>query len=74
MDGRCATCRWWEKHPQGEEWPPDEPWGECIRVLVGFPGSPHIDGKAIAMSDRGDKGVLETAHDFGCVQFEPKGA
>lgn len=67
----CRTCRWWKQAAYV-----DEPgWGAC--VLAGYctgdePRHRKHGQLAIAQDFESYQAWLETAPDFGCVQWEAK--
>ncbi len=66
MEGRCATCRHWIAPADGEG-----PWGGCAMVRVHNTIPERPDSLALAWGgDSTDEAGLETAPDFGCVQYE----
>lgn len=69
MDGRCATCKWWNP-PEGADTPMS---GECLGVYrSGISGivSINIERPGIKTGP-GDQYLGRTSHDFGCVHHEP---
>lgn len=63
---RCRDCRWWEQ--MRERRGPDVVTEGGVCSLAEYPAR----SKAVATDGGEGIGVLETAHDFGCVQFEAK--
>jgi hypothetical protein len=85
MDGRCATCRHWDRSegsdptPIGwydqDEFPaPPSPYGVCGLTAYYWDGKyRHPSSKALSVDGEGYRAELATLPDFGCVQWEPKG-
>ena len=62
---RCKNCKWWSTrtaHRPG--------WGTCDLTESGTQGTAPKDSLAEASSGDGYFGVLYTAPDFGCAQWE----
>ena len=71
--GNCKDCKWWQDHDTPttySKWPPGH-WRACMltHTLSNEPED-HPDTRAIACEWEDYQGVLFTAPDFGCVQFE----
>lgn len=77
--GYCRDCKWWE---QDSAILTAFEWGSCAmtgqRFDIDYDPAPvdHPESKALADSGTRIDGVVEvwlnTAPDFGCVQFQPK--
>ena len=70
MDGRCETCKWWNRRESDVR-------GRCELTEVDPHGVRHDQTKAFAADTGGDCfagmcGWLITEPDFGCVQYERK--
>jgi hypothetical protein len=69
LDGRCATCRWWE-------FSGNEEWGGCLLADGDQERPPQPDGREQLASgcgaDSNYGAGLATRHDFGCIQWQPK--
>ncbi len=61
---RCKTCQWWEA---GRDYP-QKGWGGC-RLSETESGASRQEGMHVSTAD-GYYGILLTAPDFGCVQWE----
>lgn len=73
----CVSCRWWEKTPdENFEWNSAaiRGWGECQLTEMADDKPTHEPTKAIARDGESYKAILETAPDFGCVQWEANDA
>lgn len=67
MDGRCATCQWWEPFPRT----PHVVDGYCH--LLSEPNQEQRPvRKAVAIGSDLALGTLTTLSDFGCVQWQAK--
>ena len=68
MSGTCKDCKWWELLQEKDG------WGECLMALTKNGAAEQEDTLAVAYAPLDDVrwGVLATAPDFGCVQFENK--
>jgi hypothetical protein len=63
---RCRTCRWWDDRNT------DRPgWGHC-GLTASENGRPAHETKAVALDFESYGASLETAPDFGCVQWKGK--
>lgn len=78
MDGRCSSCKWWQKEPQSRDGAEglfsvqarqtDTDWARCTYERDIDPG-----WKPMVADAADDYGVgLWTRSDFGCVCWEPK--
>ena len=66
MDGRCATCKWWDHDEQGM-------YGgkkTCLLTELIRDAHVHPDSQALATGEW--SASLITAPDFGCTQHEPR--
>lgn len=71
MEGRCATCRHWQRSHLNHD-PSD--YGACLITVVMAGGAVRDDAKMWVMTtDESDtqNEWLETSDDFGCIQWEP---
>lgn len=79
MSGLCKDCKHWELMTDAYGKPRD--WGQCAKTWmkdISIAGieefmDPPTDTLAMATDWEGYKAVLETAPNFGCVQFEERG-
>lgn len=77
--GNCKDCKWWSGRGSESRALIDDLWGRCelVDLVQGKPRHPHAKAYAVALTVNGygleDRGALETAPDFGCVQFEAAG-
>lgn len=67
-DGRCETCKWWET------WRGQDPsaWSSCRLTAIVEDKALFAETKAKVSNLPNTYGVLKTAPDFGCVQWEAK--
>ena len=62
----CLNCRWWSTNDMSA----GDGYGVCLYASYSCYGT----GAAGAYAADGRTGYLKTRQDFGCVQFERRGA
>lgn len=74
MLGLCATCKWWGDDADATDLGPLYSGRHgCALTLIrsfGSPGDPT--SKALPVTALGDKAIMMTTPDFGCVQWKQK--
>lgn len=79
---RCRDCRWWDREHEATGRNPGsmrvDPMltgdsGACLITETHSLDAEHTESKAVVWEGDSYHGVLVTAADFGCVQFEPRG-
>ncbi len=61
----CSKCKWWSDKVESN-WTDEDPPKPCLNPdLKAYPG---CEGGDVYVSGSG----IETAPEFGCIQFEPK--
>jgi hypothetical protein len=71
MDERCATCRWWGASDVTLR-PPRVGWKVCDLTRFSDDRPEHPETTAFAVDIGRDLAELQTASDFGCVQWQSK--
>lgn len=69
MEGRCASCRWWDRVPR------QSAWGDCLLMDSGSTPPDAPDRILAVAQDEEDYHAWVAVHrDFGCVMWESKEA
>lgn len=68
MNGRCATCRFWDSDCLE---PSDPEWGSCDNLNQIYPQDEEHPVQ-IGGADCGGDPYINTRADFGCVLWEKK--
>lgn len=78
MEGRCKDCKWWQAYAEPAT------WGACALAASTDHSDKHpqskmltwtrVRGPVVDSPIRGIETDLQTAPDFGCIQYEAKEA
>ncbi len=67
--GHCKDCKWWDRE---NGWPTRRWEGECQLAATESDNPLHGEALAVALDGESYIAKLQTAPDFGCVQWEAK--